>query len=52
MSIKKSNPQDNLNSENLSQNQADSGQESTSEGVPNGPGSLNEAGTGTIKVIN
>ena len=52
MSIKKSNPQDNLNPEDPSLNQADSGQESTSDGVPNGSGSLNESGTGTIKVIN
>ena len=52
MSIKKSNQQDNVNPEDPSLNQADSGQESTSEGVPNGPGSLNEAGTGTIRVTN
>ena len=52
MSIPKSNQQDNLNPEDPTLNQADSGQESTSDGMPNGPGSLNEAGNGTIKVIN
>ena len=52
MSIKKSNQQENLNPEDPSLNQADSGQESPPDGVPSGSGSLNESGSGTIKVTN
>ena len=52
MSIKKSNQQEDLNSEDPSLNQVDTGQESTSDGVTNAQGSLSESGTGTIKVIN
>lgn len=50
MSIKKSQQQDNLNSEDLSQTQGDSGQESSPEGDASVAGALNEAGTGTIRV--
>lgn len=52
MSIKKSNQQENLNSEDPSLNQADSGQESGSEDLAKAQGSLNESGNGTIRVIN
>jgi len=52
MSIKKSNQQENLNSEDPGLNQADSGEEATTDGLTNAQGSLSESGTGTIKVIN
>lgn len=52
MSIKKNNPQDNINPEDTSLNQADSGQESGSEDLANAQGTLNESGTGTIRVTN
>jgi hypothetical protein len=50
MSIKKSNQQENINSEDPSLNQADSGQDPRTEDLANAQGSLNESGTGTIKV--
>lgn len=52
MSIKKSHQQDNLNSDDQSQNQSDLDQEATLEGGPSVPGTLNESGTGTIRVTN